>query len=65
MLLLGGTVYGHNSNNYFPKEEKKMLDYVLMGISDVYRKNLFNNIAGFRREWENEVKSKASFRNNE
>ncbi len=25
MLLLGGTVYGHNSNNYFPKEEKKML----------------------------------------
>ena len=41
------------------KVEKKMLDYVLMGVSDDYRKNLFNNIAGFRRVWENEVRSKA------
>jgi hypothetical protein len=41
------------------KVEKKMLDYVLMGVSDDYRKNLFNNIAGFRRAWENEVRSKA------
>lgn len=41
------------------KVEKKMLDYVLMGVSDDYRKNLFNNIAGFRRARENEVRSKA------
>jgi hypothetical protein len=47
------------------EEEKKMLDYVLMGVSDDYRKNLFNNIAGFRLAWENEVKSKASYGNNE
>jgi len=40
------------------KEEKKMFDYVLKGVSDDYRKNLFNNIAGFRLAWENEVKLK-------
>jgi hypothetical protein len=36
-----------------------------MGVSGDHRKNLFNNIAAFRREWENEVRSKPSFRNNE
>lgn len=46
-------------------EEKQMLDYVLKGISDDYRKNLFNNIAEFRLAWENEVRLKESFRKNE
>lgn len=47
------------------KEEKKMLDYVLKGVSDDYKKNLFNNVAQFRQAWENEVRLKASLRNNE
>jgi HD domain len=46
-------------------EEKQMLDYVLKGISDDYRKNLFNNVAEFRLAWENEVRLKASLRKNE
>ncbi|HET6727518.1 MAG TPA: hypothetical protein VFH19_05760 [Nitrososphaeraceae archaeon] len=47
------------------KEEKKMLDYVLKGVSNDYRKNLSNNVAGFRQAWENEVRLKGSLRNNE
>lgn len=47
------------------KEEKNMLDIVLKGVPDDYRKNLFNNIAEFRLAWENEVKAKSSIRNNE
>jgi hypothetical protein len=46
-------------------EEKQMLDYVLKGVSDDYRKNLFNNIAEFRLGRENEVRLKASLRKNE
>ena len=45
--------------------EKKMLDYVLKGVSDHYRKNLFNNVAEYRQERVNEVRLKASLRNNE
>ncbi len=47
------------------KEEQEMLDFVLKGSPNEYRKNLFNNIAEFRLAWENEVKAESSLRINE
>jgi Fe-S cluster biosynthesis and repair protein YggX len=47
------------------KEEQEMLDFVLKGSPNEYRKNLFNNIAEFRLAWENEVKAESSVRINE
>jgi len=47
------------------KDEKKMLDHVLKGVPDDYRKNLFNNIAEFRRAWENEIRTESLARKKE
>ena len=46
------------------KEEKEMFEYVLRGISDVYKKNFFDNIATFKDAWANEIEIRNSIRRN-
>ena len=46
------------------KEEKEMFEYVLRGISDVYKKNFFDNVATFKDAWANEIEIRNSIRRN-
>ena len=42
-----------------------MLNRVLQAIPENVRKNFYDNVAGFRKAWDNEVIVKASLRKNE
>jgi len=55
------------SVNYFTalKKEKVMLDRILQSIPEDYRKNFYDNVAGFRQLWENEVEIRAKLRRKE
>jgi hypothetical protein len=46
------------------KEEKEMFEYVLRGISDVYKKKFFDNVATFKDAWANEIEIRNSIRRN-
>jgi hypothetical protein len=61
------SVINENSVNYFTalKEEKSMLEPVLQAIPEEFKKNFYDNIAGFREAWENEVQIRAMLRRKE
>jgi hypothetical protein len=42
-----------------------MLDRILQSIPEDYRKNFYDNVAGFRQLWENEVEIRAKLRRKE
>jgi ribosomal protein S18 acetylase RimI-like enzyme len=44
------------------KEEKEMFEYVLEGLPDIYKNNLFNNVQYFRAAWEDEIDIRNSIR---
>jgi hypothetical protein len=47
------------------KEEKEMVERVLEGMPDEYRKNFFNNVEAFKESWEEEVNIRNSIRRKE
>jgi hypothetical protein len=47
------------------KKEKSMLDQVLYAIPENFKKNFYDNVAGFRQAWENEVQIRAMLRRKE
>ena len=51
------SLINEESVKYFSalKEEKKIFEYVLDGLPEKYRKNLFNNIQAFREAWQQEI----------
>jgi Acetyltransferase (GNAT) family len=47
------------------KEEKEMVERVLEGLPDEYRKNFFDNVEAFKESWEKEVNIRNSIRRKE
>ena len=47
------------------KEEKEMVERVLEGMPDEYRKNFFDNVEAFKESWEEEVNIRNSIRRKE
>jgi hypothetical protein len=60
------SLINEESVKYFSalKEEKEMFEYVLDGLPEIYRKNLFNNIQAFREAWQQEIDIRNSIRAN-
>ena len=61
------SVINQRSVVYFTelKAERNMLDRVLMAIPENFKKNFYDNVAGFRQAWENEVQIRAMLRRKE
>lgn len=61
------SVINEQSVKYFTalKEEKNMLEPVLQAIPEEFKKNFYDNVAGFREAWENEVQIRAMLRRKE
>jgi len=61
------SIINENSVNYFAalKEEKSVLEQVLQAIPEEFKKNFYDNVAGFREAWENEVQIRAMLRRKE
>lgn len=61
------SVINEGSVKYFTdmKNEKSMLDRVLCAIPEEYKRNFYDNVAGFRRLWEGEVEIRAKLRRKE
>ena len=60
------SVINTESVKYFTslKEEKKMFERVLDGVSQEYKKNFSDNVMAFREAWAKEVEIRGSVRNN-
>ncbi|MFQ5969478.1 MAG: hypothetical protein ACE5J2_03165 [Nitrososphaerales archaeon] len=61
------SVINTESVKYFSalKEEREMVDRVLGGVPDEYRKRFWDNVAGFNNQWQMEVLIKTSIRRKE
>jgi hypothetical protein len=61
------SVINQRSVTYFTelKAEKNMVDRVLNAIPENFKKNFYDNVAGFRQAWENEVQIRAMLRRKE
>ncbi len=61
------SVINEQSVNYFTalKKEKNMLEPILQTIPKEFKENFYNNVAGFREAWENEVQIRAMLRRKE
>ncbi len=61
------SVINEGSVKYFTdmKKEKSMLDRVLHAIPEEFKRNFYDNVAGFRRLWEDEVEIRAKLRRKE
>jgi len=55
------SVVNVESVKYFSilKEEKEMFDRVMQGVSEEYRKRLYDNVASFKQAWEKEMEIKS------
>jgi hypothetical protein len=58
------SLINEESVKYFSalKEEKEMFEYILDGLPEIYRNNLFNNIQAFREAWQQEIDIRNSIR---
>ena len=61
------SVINTESVKYFSvlKEEREMVDRVLQGVPEEYRKRFWDNVAGFKDLWETELLIKTSIRKKE
>ena len=61
------SLINEESVKYFSalKEEQEMVQCVLHGVPDEYKKNFFDNLQFFKESWEEEIKIRSSIRRNE
>jgi hypothetical protein len=61
------SLINEESVKYFSslKQEREMVEYVLEGVSDAYKHNLFKNIETFKNAWQQEIDIRNSIRRRE